>query len=282
MKEKEKAKQRAGFRSYNLDPSIEAYYNASNEKDRLSQEMWQIERERTLRILKKTLPPAPAVILDIGGGAGAYAFPLAIQGYQVHLFDPVSLHIQQAVEYQKETGVKLGSCQIGDARKIEYPDSSADAVLLFGPLYHLVEHSDRLLALSEAHRMLKPKGILMAVSISRFSSLMDGIYQSLLLDPDFWPIVEQDLATGQHRGLVEKYFTTAYLHRPDEFKEEIADAGFKDISLLAVEGPVWNGDLVKLKQSEAALEQTLSFIEAIEEDTSILGASAHIMAIARK
>ena len=55
------------------------------------------------------MPSAPAVVLDIGGAAGAYAFPLADQGYEVHLIDPVPLHIEQAQEYAKHTSKQLAS-----------------------------------------------------------------------------------------------------------------------------------------------------------------------------
>jgi len=36
------------------------------------------------------------VVVDVGGAAGVYAFPLAKQGYEVHLIDPVELHLEQA------------------------------------------------------------------------------------------------------------------------------------------------------------------------------------------
>ena len=37
-------------------------------------------------------------------------------------------------------------------------DGSQDAVLLFGPLYHLTEAADRQRALAEATRVLRPDG----------------------------------------------------------------------------------------------------------------------------
>ncbi|MEV0698474.1 class I SAM-dependent methyltransferase [Saccharopolyspora sp. NPDC050389] len=38
---------------------------------------------------------------------------------------------------------------VGDARDLPFDDDGADAVLLLGPLYHLVEREDRVLALRE-------------------------------------------------------------------------------------------------------------------------------------
>lgn len=262
-----------------LDPKIEQYYLLGQEKDRLNQGVWQLERDRTFRILGKSLPKPPAVIYDVGGAAGAYAFPLAEQGYEMHLIDPVSLHVEQAQARSKATHIKLASCTIGDARQINKPDASADAVLFFGPLYHLVDKKDRMLALKEAFRVLKPKGVLLAASISRFSSFMDGIHDGVFTDKEFCKIVQEDLSTGHHKGEITKYFTTAYLHHPDEFKKEIKESGFKDVTLMGVEGPVWHGpSLETLKDDPKVWQQLLDFIEQIESEPTIIGASAHIIA----
>jgi SAM-dependent methyltransferase len=73
-------------------------------------------------------------------------------------------------------------------------------VLLFGPLYHLTEAADRRQALGEARRVLAPGGRLLAMAVCRFAWLLDGLYEGWLDDPDFRPIVDQDLADGQHRN----------------------------------------------------------------------------------
>jgi ubiquinone/menaquinone biosynthesis C-methylase UbiE len=143
-----------------IPKEIEAHYLQGGESERLSNEWGELERLRTQAILARHLPSAPAVILDVGGGAGAYAFPLAKQGYEVHLIDPVELHLEQARSYAEASGVSLASITQGDARQLDFPASRADAVLLLGPLYHLVERSDRLQVLLEALRILKPRGVL--------------------------------------------------------------------------------------------------------------------------
>ncbi len=58
-----------------------------DEARRLEQADSQIEKLRTQELLHRYLPPPPGLILDIGGGAGVYAFWLAERGYQVHLVD---------------------------------------------------------------------------------------------------------------------------------------------------------------------------------------------------
>src|SRR5919206_466490 len=83
--------------------------------------------------------------------------------------------------------------------------------------------------------------LLAAAAISRFASLLDGLYGGYLRDPRFWPIVERDLRDGQHRSpdADETFFTTAYFHRPEELREEVEESGFEVDAVVGVEGPGW-------------------------------------------
>jgi hypothetical protein len=48
--------------------------------------------------------------------------------------------------------------------------------------------------------VLRPGGRVLAMAVCRFASLLDGLYEGWLDDPDFRPIVDQDLVDGQHRN----------------------------------------------------------------------------------
>ncbi|HMD96977.1 MAG TPA: methyltransferase domain-containing protein [Terriglobia bacterium] len=267
----------------NLIPKeIEGHYLQTREWERLSAGLGELKRLRTQAILARNLPPPPATIFDLGGGAGVYAFPLAQQGYQVHLIDPVELHLEQARSHAAASGVTLASITMGDARQLDIPSGSADALLLLGPLYHLVEHSDRLLALREARRILKRRGVLFAAAISRFASLLDGLARGFFQDAEFRKIVAADLASGQHRNPTPdpRYFTTAYFHRPEELAGEVRDGGFDEVELLAVEGPAWSaGRFCETWDDPVQRQSLLEFLSLIEREPSTLGASAHLIAV---
>jgi 2-polyprenyl-3-methyl-5-hydroxy-6-metoxy-1,4-benzoquinol methylase len=87
-----------------LDSEIIAHYESMDEAQRLHKPESEIERLRTQELLQRYFPPPPAVILDIGAGAGVYAFWLADRGYQVHLVDAVPLHVSQAEEAARQKG----------------------------------------------------------------------------------------------------------------------------------------------------------------------------------
>src|SRR5215467_333955 len=127
-----------------------AYYNRGNERERLGEPRGSIEFERTRDILRRFLPPSPAVVADIGGGPGRYALWLAERGYRVYHRDLVGLHVQQLqAELAERPSLSIDTA-VADARQLDLPDASVDATLLLGPLYHLPRRSDRVDVLTEA------------------------------------------------------------------------------------------------------------------------------------
>jgi SAM-dependent methyltransferase len=261
-----------------VDEDIRAYYESGVELDRVAQGYSRIEFARTKELLERHLPSPPARLLDVGGGPGAYAAWLADQGYEVRLVDRMPLHVQQALE--RATG-RFAAVE-GDARNLDEADLSYDVVLLLGPLYHLVDRDDRLQALGEAHRVLRPGGLVAAAAISRFASLLDGLLGGHLRDEEGWSIVQRDLADGQHRSPRDRpaLFTTAYLHRPEELRAEVEEAGFAVEGVFGVEGPGWllEGQL----DDELVLADVLRVARELEQEPTTIGTSAHLLAIARR
>jgi SAM-dependent methyltransferase len=199
----------------------------------------------------------------------------------VDLVDPVPLHVEQARQRAAVDQRVPRNFQVGDARAIPCDDGAADAVLFFGPLYHLTDSNERLKAICEAHRVLRAGGVLLAVAISRFASALDGIARELIRDPDFVRIVGQDLKTGQHRNETGNldYFTTAFFHHPDELRMELTEGGFPNPRLYAIEGPLWTVPELSTAEQREGLMATM---RELENEATLIGASAHIMGIATK
>ncbi len=266
------------------DVEMATHYEPGVEKQRLATG-GRLEFIRTTEILSRYLPAAPAVIADVGGGPGAYALSLATQDYEVHLLDPLALHVEQAREASAALeGSELTGIEQGDARELPFADRSVDGVLMLGPLYHLTEAEDRFRALAEARRVLRPGGLLAAAAISRFASTYDGLARGFLAEPEFAAIVERDVRDGQHRnpGRHPDWFTTAYFHHPDGLRDEVRGAGFEVDALLAVEGPAgWLRDSGSWLDDEGRREALMAAIRRVESEPSLLGASPHLLAVAQ-
>ncbi len=261
-----------------LDPIIRQYYERGEEARRLfgGFPSGPLELARTQELVLRYVDTAPRDILDVGGGPGVYAAWLASLGHQVHLVDPVELHVEHALGEAK--GV---TAEVGDSRALTQPDHAVDVVLLLGPLYHLVDKADRLRTLNEARRVLRSGGLLFAAAISRFAGLFDLLVRlDQLHEPAILATVETAVATGVFHGSEGGLFTTAYFHLPGDLEAEIAEAGFVVDHIYNVEGP---GFLVANFEDrwrdERRREAMLRAARLVETEPSALAASSHLLAV---
>ncbi|MEU2614656.1 methyltransferase domain-containing protein [Micromonospora sp. NPDC007271] len=257
------------------EPDIRRYYTeVFAEADRLHRTpQGRLEARRTRDLLARALPAPPAVVLDVGGGTGAYAGWLAGAGHRVHLVDLVPAHAAAA-----RTAYPEVTATVGDARELPLPDGSADATLLLGPLYHLPDRADRVTALREAVRVTRPGGPVVAAVISRNAALIDLTAQGRV-DERSRPLLLGAYATGVNDP--ETGFTTAYFHRPEQLVEEFAAAGLPAPRLYGVEGPLW--PLLNALDSgpdDRLFHDAVACAAAFEQDPAVLGASAHLLAVA--
>jgi ubiquinone/menaquinone biosynthesis C-methylase UbiE len=268
-----------------IDPAIVAYYEMASEETRLKTGVSTLESLRTRELILRHVPEPPAKIVDVGGAAGAYAFWLAEFGYEVRLIDAAERLVEIARAQNEQVARPLASCCVGDARELSETSNSTDVLLMLGPLYHLIESGDRHAALTEAARVLRPGGVLIAAGISRYASALDGLSRELLRDAAFARMMERDLRDGVHLNPTDnlEYFTTAYFHRPEELRSEVADAGFDIEGLYGVEGPGWLlPDFVDRWQDPARREILLSVARALESAPATVGCSAHLLVVGRK
>jgi SAM-dependent methyltransferase len=259
------------------------YYERGDERARLSaRPVGQLEFERTKEIVLRHLPPAPAVVADVGGGPGAYALWLASLGHHVVHRDLMPLHVEQLRE--AAAGDPWIETAIGDARALDLADDSVDAVLLLGPLYHLDERPDRIRALSSSRRVLRPGGPLFAAAISRWSPRLDGILRKRIDEtvPAARELIDDVERTGHMPPLSPVDFT-AYLHRPAQLREELAAGGFEVVDLVSVEGPASLLDDLGARLADSDGRQVvLETARALERVPELLGVGPHLLATGRK
>jgi 2-polyprenyl-3-methyl-5-hydroxy-6-metoxy-1,4-benzoquinol methylase len=269
-----------------LDQEMIRYYtNSRTELNRLNTGSCQLEKARTQEIILPYLCQKSLKILDVGGATGVYSFWLSEMGHEVHLIDPVPLHVEEARKYSMQSKSPLASINMGEARGLEFEDSYFDIVLLLGPLYHLTQREERIAALLESKRVVKMGGVIFSGAISRYAAMLDGFIRGLITNPGYIEAMQRSLKNGQHRNEKEipGNFVTAYCHQPAELEKEALEAGLKLERLVAIEGFGWLMPDFDSKWTQPDFRKLLlCTIKTVEEDGSLLGMSGHIMAITRK
>jgi SAM-dependent methyltransferase len=265
-----------------LGPMSE-YYELGQEADRLADSgHGRLEFDRTKDIVLRSLPAAPATVADIGGGPGRYALWLAGLGYRVIHRDLMPLHVSQLTAAAgPDSAIESG---VGDARELDLTDASVDAVLLLGPLYHLEREADRLQALREAGRIVRPGGLIFAAAISRWAVRLDGILRLRLYEkyPQMTEVVDEVEGTGVLEPLYPGSFC-AYTHRPDELRQEVVAAGLEVTDLVCVENASFLlSDLADRMADPGAWRVVLDTARALERVPELMGIGPHLMVTARR
>ena len=260
---------------------IERFYDEQYEEwERLA---WHLQEfEVTRRYMQKYLDK-PQKVLDIGGGPGRYSIFLAQQGHQVTLLDLSGKNIRQAIERAKEADVHLDSCIHGNALWLSeyfYKEEQYDAVLLMGPLYHLLLEEDRKKALAEALRVLKPGGILIASFISNYAPLQD--YAGRMKDLDDEERLLGYLLDGRSEADDDPEFTAAYFCSAREAQELMTEAGLKQLVFSGVENILSGKEEQLHKLSEKQREKWLDLAWRLSQDQNLFGMSQHFLYIGRK
>jgi SAM-dependent methyltransferase len=262
------------------EAELRAHYALGEERGRLDAGHGRLEFARTTEIILRHLPPAPALVADIGGGPGRYSLWLAGLGYRVEHRDLVPLHVSQLA--QDASGLAGLRTAVGDARDLDLADASAEAALLLGPLYHLRRRAERLRALGEARRVVRPGGPVFAAVISRWAPRIDGELRSRLYEtyPNMHDLVGTVERTGQLPPLHPGSFS-GFCHRPAQLRAELREAGLALSDLVSVEGPAFLlADLAERLEDPAARAVVLDSARALERVPELLGIGPHLLATA--
>ncbi len=270
---------------------IKNYYKHFDEKNRLKNDnSGKLEFLLTMDILEKNLPTLTAEaeisILDLGGGAGAYSFPLAKKGYKVTLADLSETLLSQAKKQKEEDKVQnLVSCdQVNATDLCCYKDNSFDVVLLFGPLYHLTEKDEREKCISEVKRVLKTGGKVFASFISHLSGSI-ALVQRFCWNPDQVNIdtLEECFDSGKFKNLSDKGFQEGYYPTSEEIENLFSSNGFEKQILRSIRGFGYEKEDVIYKfKNKDTFNKIIALINSTAENKSIVEMCGHAMYVGVK
>ena len=187
-------------------------------------------------LIKKYFKPK-SQILDIGCGTGRTTIPLFKQGYKITAIDLTPEMIENAKEIAGSKKLKV-NYKIGDATSLKFKDNSFDNALFSNNGWTQISgRENRLKALTEIHRVLKPGGIFIFTTHVRtlkgyFWFWLGQWIKIYILKPLRFPVDEEewgDRFFKKENSSAVPYPEKQYIHIPtaQEVKNEIEISGLK-------------------------------------------------------
>ena len=158
---------------------LDEYYNKFNEDKRLTRRHGIVEYTTSMKYIHEFIPADKKIkIIDIGAGTGKYSIALSLEGHDVTAIEPAAPNLGKLKA--KKSNVKAYQGNALDLKK--FTENAHDITLLFGPMYHLISHEDKIKALLEAKRVTKPGGYLfVAYCMNEYSVLTYGFKEHHIL-----------------------------------------------------------------------------------------------------
>ena len=256
---------------------LEEYYNTHDEDGRLLSRHGQIEYLTTMKYIRERLAGiSDPAVLEIGAGTGRYSVTLAKEGLNVTAVELIRHNID--ILRSKLDGTEPITVLQGNALDLSaLPDAAFDLTLVLGPMYHLYTMEDRQKALSEAVRVTKPGGCIMAAYCMNEPTVILYVF------------------AGNHLNeVLENGMLTPDWHCKSEPREVIELVRTEDIDSLDSELPV---ERIKLVATDGAAHYLRQMIDGMDDETyskwldyhfsvcergDLIGASNHTLDILKR
>jgi len=261
--------------------TIQEYYDTSVEVE-WNRIAGRPEFLLTCRMLDRYIKPGQKV-LDIGGGPGRYSLYLAAKGCDVTLLDLSPQNTKFATAQAQEQGLTIKAIT-GDARKADkLAQEKYDHILLMGPLYHLLEESQREEAVNAALKLLKPGGVIFV----SFIAMAGGIIYSMKESPQILVSTVPSEVQFKENFIAKKSyggdaFTQAFFIEQSEVLPFMSRFGLQKMHFFGQEGILSPCENIIMQQPEEVVNQWLDLSEKLWEREEFLSWSEHLMYVGRK
>jgi len=253
------------------DSGVEEEYNRLTENP-----LREAEYQLIIDLLDEYIPNG-ATVIDIGSGPGRYAEYLLKRNCKVGVVDLSAKSLKAFSDRMK------GSCcqdsiifnQVSCSTQLDWiTDNSADAILLMGPLYHLISEEHRNNALSHCRRILKPGGTLFSVFLSPFpllnirNEIKDGSY--LYPNKDLYKHIKSDVTTHTH---FQGFDVPQYRCWPKDTEKLMFANGFETLRIRNLEGigSFYNNEKLKGYSNPLRKQSLINTLRSTSEDLKLIG-----------
>ena len=264
--------------------NVEKYYDRVflREARRLGRDPYhQLEFVITLYHLKQFLPKR-GFVLDLGCGPGKYAVELGKRGYDLALVDFSEKLLRVAERRMKKAnqGDRVKAVVQASSTDLSiFEDNTFDAVLCFGPFYHLTDSKDFEDTVKEVQRVYKAGARIFIAAISYFAVLGRVLvrHPHELTDPSHQEMFDK----GIHRAMWHETdsFPDAFFWKPTELQAFLESQGLKTLGLFACEGISTHlrKETNRLAKDEEAWSRWIELVLRYSDEPSIVGSSEHFL-----
>jgi SAM-dependent methyltransferase len=268
--------------------NVKKYYASFDEWARLGRPTGRLEFERALGFLDRFLP-RPCRLLDLGSGPGRYAIELANRGHHITLADLSSAQLEIAHDKIAEAGLKgnvEGFYELNATNLDCFDAESFDAVVAFGPFYHLIAREDRQKAAGEIARVVRPGGFVFVAFVPPFFHLSHLIARAVsnpeqVGKENFIEALEKGVFINRH----DTGFQEAYFAYPSEIEETLAGVGLQCQLIASLRGiaNAFEAELYSIAERDHELFSTImDILDRTSTITSVVEMAGHALAVARK
>ncbi len=255
------------------------YYGKYNEEKRLLRPYGRVEYLTSMKYIEEAIGGREHLkIMDVGAATGRYTIPLAEKGHDVTAVELVNYNLGILKQKAQRAGLFNITARQGNALDLgKYPENAYDIVLFMGPMYHLFTFEEKVKALTEARRILKPDGTMfVAYCMNEFGVILYGFREGHAMES----IQMGKLTSDFHiNNSIEDLFS---FDRTEDIDAYNKAAGLKRKKLISADGPANYMRELITDMSEEMFQTFLSYHLSTCERPDLVGAGNHTLDIVGK